>query len=128
MCNNKQTDVNTGVHRCQEVPGSILVSLGTSQHWQLSLVVELTVAPPRLNKGNLSPLRSSSFHRCLLSIFTLHFWCRNLGEGKALASLLPLFLPLSLFSLIPESGSMATCQAYFLPGLISSLWGRPVPL
>ena len=38
----------------------------------LSLVVRLTVTPPCVNKGNLSPLRSSSFLHCLVSNNTLH--------------------------------------------------------
>ena len=37
-----------------------------------SLVIRPTVAPPCLNKGNLSQLRSSSFLHCLLSSCTLH--------------------------------------------------------
>ena len=39
--------------------------------YALSLVVRPTVTPPCLNKGNLSPLRSSSFLHCLVSNYTL---------------------------------------------------------
>ena len=38
----------------------------------LSLVVRPTIVPPCLNKGNLSPLRSSSFLHCLVWNYTLH--------------------------------------------------------
>ena len=45
----------------------------------LSLVVRLTVAPPCLNKGNLFPLRSSSFLHCLVLNYTLQPGLRSLG-------------------------------------------------
>ena len=38
----------------------------------LSLIFRPTVAPPCLNKGNLSLLRFSSFLHCLVSNYTLH--------------------------------------------------------
>lgn len=79
----------------------------------LSLVVRLTVAPPRLNKGNLSPMRSSSFHRCLLSIFTLHFWCRKPGRGQGTH----LSLPFSLSHCFPYP---RIWEHGYLPSLLSA--------
>ena len=76
--------------------------------------------PPCLTKGNLPPLRLS----LLFSLgwnYTLHFRCQNPGDSEALVCVSLSHSPsLSLFSLFPESGSVNTCQAHFLPGLISA--------
>ena len=51
----------------------------------LSLVVRLTVAPPCVNKGNLSPLRSSSFLHCLVSNYTFLVPKPGRGQGTCLS-------------------------------------------
>ena len=51
----------------------------------LSLVVRPTDAPPCLNKGNLSLLRSSSFLHCLVSNYTFLVPKPGRGQGTCLS-------------------------------------------
>ena len=51
----------------------------------LSLVVRPTDAPPCLNKGNLSRLRSSSFLHCLVSNYTFLVPKPGRGQGTCLS-------------------------------------------
>ena len=64
----------------------------------LSVVIRPVVAPPCLNKGNLSSLRSSSFLLCLLPSYSFHVLVLKprKGRGTRVFSYFSPLFPLSL--------------------------------
>ena len=91
----------------------------------LSLVVGPTDAPPCLNKGNLPPLRLSSFLHCLVSNYTF-FGAEPQERAR--------HLPLSISVVFPHPGAWNCERCKPCPKVLSvtyvppGLWLYPPPL
>lgn len=83
----------------------------------------LSVSCIRLNYPRLWGMAWGRFKCLIWVLISQQFWCRNPGLGQGT---LPYSSPLPFF-LYSETCEHSYPWPHFLPGLLSSLWGRPVP-